>query len=188
MQTTLAQFNENATDDRFALQNPRMLRLSLDGSAVHVRAGSLVASQGDVALAAAEPPPGTPLTTIAGRGQAFVADEAQNVHLVQLEADAVACDTERVLALDTGVDWRLREVSGEPGAGVRALELTGSGWVALLSNGAPVLLDVAAGSTLVRAGAAIAWAEGVEVEPADGGLVRFHGRGWVLVQAAIAAP
>jgi uncharacterized protein (AIM24 family) len=188
VQTTLAQFNESESEDRFSLQNPRMLRLHIDGDEVHVRTGTLVACQGEVQLAGAEAPAGAPLTAVTGRGRVFLADQAQNVHLIELEAETVSCHADRVLAVDAGVAWSVRDVASRPGGAIRELSLAGSGWLALLSHGAPVLLDVSAGATLVRATAAIAWADGVEAEPADEGLTRFHGLGWVLVQASPTVP
>jgi len=48
MQTTLAQFNETASTDAFALQNSYLLKVRLDQGAIRAKQGSMVAYQGDV--------------------------------------------------------------------------------------------------------------------------------------------
>ena len=50
MQTTLAQFDEVKSPDAFMLQNPRLLRVSLDQVTIHAKLGSMVAYQGDVSF------------------------------------------------------------------------------------------------------------------------------------------
>lgn len=179
MQTTLAQFNQNLSEDPFVLQNPRMLKVRLEGERVLARVGSVVAHHGELTLQAeAERPAGVPLIELGGRGEAFLAHRAQHVHLIELEGDEITCAADRVLALGHGVRWERREL---PGA-VVALALSGSGWVALVSHGAPVLLDASAATTHVRRGAAIVWSGEVEPSAVDDSHVRFHGHGWVLAQ------
>ncbi len=48
MQTTLAQFNETQSTDAFALQNSKLLKVSLNQVTVQTKLGSMVAYQGDV--------------------------------------------------------------------------------------------------------------------------------------------
>ena len=48
MQTTLAQFNETQSTDAFALQNSKLLKVSLNQVTVQAKLGSMVAYQGDV--------------------------------------------------------------------------------------------------------------------------------------------
>ena len=48
MQTSLAQFNETASTDALALQNSKLLKVSLDQGAIQAKQGSMVAYQGDV--------------------------------------------------------------------------------------------------------------------------------------------
>ena len=48
MQTTLAQFNETQSQDAFALQNSKLLKVRLDQVTVQAKLGSMVAYQGDV--------------------------------------------------------------------------------------------------------------------------------------------
>jgi uncharacterized protein (AIM24 family) len=48
VQTTLAQFNETQSQDAFALQNSKLLKVSLDQVTIQAKLGSMVAYQGDV--------------------------------------------------------------------------------------------------------------------------------------------
>ena len=59
-----------------------------------------------------------------------------------------------LLAFDTGIDWDIKRVEGASammgGQGLYNLALHGTGWVAILSDGPPVLLNVAAGADVRR--------------------------------------
>ena len=48
MQTTLAQYNETKSQDAFALQNSKLLKVRLDAVTVQAKLGSMVAYQGEV--------------------------------------------------------------------------------------------------------------------------------------------
>ena len=212
MQTTLAQFDEVQSPDAFMLQNPRLLRVSLDQVTVHAKLGSMVAYQGDVSfrhagtgglgrmLKKAVTGEGTTLMEVSGSGEVFLADRAQDVHLVYLENDELTVNGPNLLAFDSGIDWDIRRLSGgAAGAlagGLYNLALKGTGWVAILSDGPPVLLDVASAPTFADAQAAITWSSGVQtsvktdvnartlIGRGSGETVQmaFTGDGWVLVQ------
>ena len=82
------------------------------------------------------------------------------------------------------------------GGGLFNMALQGTGWVAILSDGPPVLLNVAAAPTFADAQAAITWSSGVTtgiktdvnlktlIGRGSGESVQmsFAGQGWVLVQ------
>jgi uncharacterized protein (AIM24 family) len=173
MQTTLAKYNETTSTDAFALQNPKLLKVSLDQVTIQSKLGAMVAYQGDVSfehagaggmgrlLKKAVTGEGTSLMKITGKGEVFLADQAQDVHLIYLENDLVTVNGPNLLAFDAGIDWDIKRVQGG-GAGAMAgglynLALKGTGWVALLSDGPPVLLDVASAPTFADAQAAITW-------------------------------
>ena len=118
------------------------------------------------------------LRRIGGTGEVFLADESKNVHLVMLENDAISVTGRNLLAFEEGVDFHPFDVDGD-----QAFDLRGTGWVALVSHGTPVLLNAGAAPTRCARAAAVAWAHEVEVEHGEHGLA-FSGEGWVLVQAA----
>jgi uncharacterized protein (AIM24 family) len=222
MQTTLAQFNETQSTDAFALQNSKLLKVSLQSVTVQAKIGSMVAYQGDVTfehagsgglgrmLKKAVTGEGVQLMKVTGHGEVFLADQAQDIHLIYLENDFITVNGPNLLAFDTGIDWDIKRVEGAAGmmggGGLYNLSLRGTGWVAILSDGPPVLLNVAAAPTFADAQAAITWSSGVTtgirtdfkmknlIGRGSGETVQmsFQGQGWVLVQPSegqvVAAP
>jgi uncharacterized protein (AIM24 family) len=211
MQTSLAQFNETTSTDAFALQNSKLLKVSLDQGAIRAKQGSMVAYQGDVRfehagsggmgrmLKKAMTGEGQDLMKIEGSGEVFLADTAQDVHLIYLEDDKITVNGPNLLALDSDIDWdieRVKGASGMMGGGLYNTSLQGTGWVGVLSDGPPVLLDVSAAPTFADAQAAITWSSGVTtalktdfkmknlVGRSSGETIQmaFSGQGWVLVQ------
>jgi uncharacterized protein (AIM24 family) len=183
--TTLAQFNENHSGDRFSLQNTQMLRVLLDEGPVHVRRGAVVGAQGEVAFDNAIIA-GLDLVVAEGSGQLFLGERAHDVHLVHLEnGETVTAAGERLLAFTSDLGCAVAPVDGADQL-VNA-RLSGTGWLAVVSEGSPVLLAVAEHGTIAAARAVIAWSEQAEVEtaPEDAGpspRLAFRGGGWVLVQ------
>ena len=211
MQTTLGQFNETQSQDAFALQNSKLLKVRLEAVTIQAKLGSMVAYQGDVTfehagsgglgrmLKKAVTGEGVQLMKVTGRGEVFLADQAQDIHLIYLENDMITVNGPNLLAFDTGIDWDIRRVegaSGMMGGGMYNLALHGTGWVAIISDGPPVLLNVAAAPTFADAQAAITWSSGVQtgirtdfkmknlIGKGSGETVQmsFQGQGWVLVQ------
>jgi uncharacterized protein (AIM24 family) len=211
VQTTLAQYNETQSQDAFALQNSKLLKVRLEAVTVQAKLGSMVAYQGDVTfehagsgglgrmLKKAVTGEGTQLMKITGTGEVFLADTAQDVHLIYLENDMITVNGENLLAFDAGIEWDIKRVEGASammGGGLFNLALQGTGWVAVISDGPPVLLNVASAPTFADAQAAITWSSGVTtgirtdfkmknlIGRGSGESVQmsFTGQGWVLVQ------
>jgi uncharacterized protein (AIM24 family) len=211
MQTTLAQYNETTSTETFALQNSKLLRVSLAGRTIQAKLGSMVAYQGDVTfehagsggmgrmLKKAVTGEGQSLMKVTGTGEVFLADTAQDVHLVHLDGEKITVNGPNLLAFDADIDWDIERVQGASGAmggGLYNTALKGTGWVAILSDGPPVLLNVASAPTFADAQAAITWSEGVTtslktdfkmkslIGKSSGESVQmaFQGTGWVLIQ------
>jgi uncharacterized protein (AIM24 family) len=212
MRTTLEQFNETQSTDAFALQNAYLLKVRLDQGAIRAKQGSMVAYQGDVAfehagsggmskfMKKALTGEGQDLMKVSGSGEVFLADDGQHVHLIHLEGEQITVNGRNLLAIDADIDWDIQRVSsasGMMGGGLFNTVLRGSGWVAILSDGNPVLLDVGAAPTFADAQAAITWSEGVTTalktdfklsksltgrSSGESLQIAFSGLGWVLVQ------
>ena len=211
MQTTLAQFNETKATDAFTLQNSKLLKVHLDQVTVQAKLGSMVAYQGEVTfehagsggmgrmLKKAVSGEGTTLMKVTGSGEVFLADTAQDIHLIYLENDKITVNGPNVLAFDAGIDWdieRVQGMSGMTGGGLYNTALQGTGWVAILSDGPPVLLNVAQAPTFADPQAAITWSSGVTTSvkanvkmkdligkgSGEQFQMAFGGQGWVLVQ------
>ena len=212
MQSTLGEFRETETGQAFTKQNSKLLKVELNQITIQAKLGSMVAYQGDVRfehagsgglgrlVKKAVTGEGTRLMKMEGSGEVFLADQAQDIHLIKLEDDRITCNGANVLAFDAGIDWDIKKVEGGA-AGVLAgglfnMVLSGTGWVAVLSDGPPVLLDVAGAPTFADAQAAITWSSGVQTQvkvdasaktligrgSGETVQVAFSGQGWVLVQ------
>ena len=212
MQSTLGSFQETQSQEAFALQNSKLLKVSLNQITIQAKLGAMVAYQGDVRfehagagglnrwVKKAVTGEGTKLMKVEGTGEVFLADQAQDIHLLKLESDKITCNGANVLAFDAGIDWDIKRVeggaSGMLAGGLFNMVLSGTGWVAVLSDGPPVLLDVASAPTFADAQAAITWSSGVQTQvKVDANLktligrgsgetvqIGFSGEGWVLVQ------
>jgi uncharacterized protein (AIM24 family) len=211
VQTTLAQYNETQSQDAFALQNSKLLKVSLQQITIQAKLGSMVAYQGDVKfehagsggmsrlVKKAVTGEGTQLMKMEGAGEVFLADTAQDIHLIYLENDQVTCNGANVLAFDAGIDWDIQRAGGGASTlagGLYNMALSGTGWVAIISDGPPVLLNVATAPTFADPQAAITWSSGVSTSiktdvniknligkgSGESIQVAFTGQGWVLVQ------
>jgi len=207
----LQEFRETESSEAFALQNERLLKVELADVTIQAKLGSMVAYQGEVKferagsggmgrlmkkMATGE---GVRLMTVSGSGEVFLADHAQEVHLVKLANDKITVNSQNLLAFDAGIDWDIRKVEGASGVlagGLFNLELSGTGWVALLSDGPPMLLELKDDPAFADPQAAITWSSGVKTAvKTDVNLktligrgsgetlqMQFSGDGWLLVQ------
>src|SRR3954453_9123993 len=94
VQSTLETFSETQSQEAFALQNGKLLKVSLDQVTIPAKLGSMVAYQGEVKfehagsggmgrmLKKAVTGEGTRLMKIEGTGEVFLADQAQDIHLI----------------------------------------------------------------------------------------------------------
>jgi uncharacterized protein (AIM24 family) len=212
VQSTLGSFQETQSGDAFALQNSKLLKVSLNQITVQAKLGSMVAYQGEVRfehagsgglnrlVKKALTGEGTQLMKIEGTGEVFLADLAQDIHLIKLEGESITCNGRNVLAFDAGIEWDITKLdSGAAGAlagGIYNMSLSGTGWVAVLSEGPPVLLITGEVPTFVDPNAAITWAGSTQphvktdanlktlIGKGSGETIQlgFQGAGWVLVQ------
>jgi uncharacterized protein (AIM24 family) len=212
MRADLSYFKEVETDGDFVLQNSKMLKVELSKGEIQAKLGSMVAYQGEVKfehagsggmtrmikkMATGE---GQSLMKMSGSGEVFLADMAQDIHLLYLEGETITVNGPNLLAFDSDIDWDITKVSGGAAAmmsgGLFNTSLRGTGFVAILSDGPPVLLNVAEAPTFADAQAAITWSEGVTtsmktdisaktlIGRSSGETLQmaFAGQGWLLVQ------
>ena len=191
-----------------------MLKIKLAGNQIQARAGSMVAYQGQINfehagsggvsrfIKKAISGDGVVLMSASGQGDLFLANQAHKVHLIYLENEEIIVDSEHMLAFDpSGIDWDIQALKGGTGGmmagGLFNLTLKGSGWVALTSDGRPLLLNTGEAGTFVDRQALIAWSSGLRTEmkrdikvfksltgrtSGESFQIGFQGQGWVLVQ------
>jgi len=201
---------EAQTQDAFTLQNSKMLRVPLRGE-VMARQGSMVAYQGQMEfdyqgsggvgrfIKKALTGEGVPLMRCRGEGDLFLAHDADEVHLVRLEQDALTVNGPNILAFEPGISWDIHRVEGASmfAGGLFNTVLSGSGWVAITAHGSPVVLQTDA-PTYVDVQSAVAWSAGLQssvhrsmklgamIGRGSGEAVQlaFAGQGFVIVQAS----
>jgi uncharacterized protein (AIM24 family) len=211
VEQALQGFRETETGETFSLQNERLLKVELAGATIQAKLGSMVAYQGEVKfehagsgglgrmMKRATTGEGVKLMKLTGSGEVFLASHAQEVHLVKLADDRITVSSNNLLAFDAGIDWDIRKVEGASGVlagGLFNLELAGSGMVALLSHGPPLMIELDGTPTFADPSAAITWSSGVKTAirtdmswktfigrgSGESLQMAFEGQGWLLVQ------
>src|SRR4051794_27282796 len=193
VQQALAQFKETEGGEAFRLQNSKLLKVELAGEEIQTKLGSMVAYQGDVRfehagsgglgrmLKKAVTNEGTELMKVSGSGEVFLADTAQDIQLLRLDGERITVNGPHVLAFESGIDWDIKRVEGASGAlagGLHNMELSGSGTVALVTAGPPVMLELDGTETFADPQAAITWSAGVSsAVKTDVNLKTFIGKG-----------
>jgi uncharacterized protein (AIM24 family) len=197
--------------DRMSLQNSRLLKILLDGE-VLARQGAMVAYQGAIEFAyegaggmkrllkKTVTGEGVPLMRCRGKGDLFLARNADELHLIDLDGDSLTVNGSNVLAFDPGLTWDIRKVEGATvlSGDVFDMVFTGTGRIALSATGTPVVLDASQGPTFADLQSAIAWSSSLQtrlVRTAGAGAligrgsgeayqIAFEGQGFVVVQAS----
>ena len=114
---------EVQAQQRFALQNPQMLRVHLGGDVLAVK-GAMVSYQGQIRfdhekagsvgklfkkVVTGED---VSLMRVSGEGDVFFASEAGFVFLIELTGDALSVNARNLLAFDSTIDWDIKRVQG----------------------------------------------------------------------------
>lgn len=145
----------------------RVLSVTLDGGPLRALTGSMVAFEGDVAFVATKmgggeglrgaikrrvTGEGVALMECSGRGVVHLAHEADEITLLALSGDTLSVESSSLLALEAGlrtdvVFTGLRGASS--GQGLFTTTVTGTGTVAILSDGPSIALAVTPDQPLV---------------------------------------
>ncbi|MCW2614057.1 MAG: hypothetical protein JWN08_1051 [Frankiales bacterium] len=203
---------ESTSDEAMSLQNPRMLKVRLDGE-VLARQGSMVAYQGQVEFAyegaggvgkflkKALTGEGVPLMRCRGKGDLFLAQDANELHVLDLDGgDSVTVNGANVLAFEPGLTWDIRRVEGASAlsGGVFNMVFSGTGRLVVSAFGTPVVLDTGEAPTFADLQAAIAWSSSLQTRlvrtagasaligrgSGEAFQLSFQGRGFLVVQAS----
>ncbi|MFE5835047.1 AIM24 family protein [Streptomyces sp. NPDC056488] len=180
MQSPLFNHAEQQSQERYVVQNPQLLRVSLTGQDdVLARKGAMVAYQGLVDFdgeyqnasqrrARARTGEGLDLMRCSGQGTVYFANLAQYVHVVEVEQEGLTVDSAYVLALDSTLHTEVIAVDsqyGVSGSGKYQLNISGRGKVALMTSGQPLMMQVTPEKYVsVDADAIVAWSTGLRVQ------------------------
>ncbi|GIG21626.1 hypothetical protein Cch01nite_23500 [Cellulomonas chitinilytica] len=218
MRSTLMQNAERSTEPgRFVLQNDKMLKVDLAGTGgfFYAKQGSMVAYQGDVDFAyqgsggvskmfkKAFTGEGMSLMKVSGSGDVFLAQDADQVFVVELDNESVTVNGSNILAFESTLTWDINRVEGASmlSGGLFNTTFTGSGALAVTAHGTPVVLQVDV-PTFVDMQSAVLWSRsltstvrktaklGAVVGRGSGEAYQlgFTGQGFVVVQASEGHP
>jgi uncharacterized protein (AIM24 family) len=191
-----------------ANQNSKLLRVRL-GEPFMARQGAMVAYQGNVDfsfegggagkfLKKALTGEGLPLMRCQGQGDVFLAERAYDVHMLNLNNSGLSISGKNVLAFSSSLDWNIERVKGGSIAtgGLFNTTLRGTGWIALTTDGPPVVLNAAEAPTFADTNAVVAWSTNLQTQlktsfkagaligrgSGEALQVSFYGQGFVIVQ------
>jgi len=204
------EYQETTGADPFTLQNKKLLKVFLQYGPVKARIGSMVAYQGDARFEHAGSGgvggflkqkftgEGVPTMDVTGTGEVFLADQAAEIQVMYLENDQIWVNGANVLAFSASLAWDIQMVggAGAMAGGLYNVTLTGTGYVAITTDGTPVVLDVASAPTFADPQAVVMWTQGVTMNlktdvsvktfigkgSGESFQMAFSGQGWVMVQ------
>ncbi|MGZ5357069.1 MAG: AIM24 family protein [Solirubrobacterales bacterium] len=220
VEASLKEFKETSGKESFQLQHSKCVKVNLAGETIQAKLGSMVAYQGDVDFEhagsgglkrmakKAVTGEGAALMKISGKGEVFLADLAQEIQLLKLEGESITVNGANLLAFDADIDWDIKKVegvSGMLGGGLYNTHLEGSGYVAIITDGSPVLMEVDGEDSYADPQAAVTWSSGLKTGvkanvsmknligrgSGETFTMSFSGQGWVLIQPSegrVAAP
>ena len=204
------EFQETAGADPFTLQNKKLLKVFLQYGPVKARIGSMVAYQGDARFEHAGSGgvggflkqkftgEGVPTMDVVGSGEVFLANAAAEIQIMYLENDQIWVNGANVLAYSASLTSDIQMIggAGAMAGGLYNVTLTGTGYVAITTDGPPVVLDVAGAPTFADPQAVVMWTHGVTMNVKSDVSMKtligkssgetfqmgFSGQGWVMVQ------
>ncbi|GEB53595.1 MULTISPECIES: AIM24 family protein [Streptomyces] len=182
------------------------------GQDLFARPGSMVAYEGFVQYEANPPAvrqmasqwltgEHNPLMLCRGDGLLYLADYGADVVCVNLAEESLSVNGTNLLAFDAHLQWGVERVKGLAkfaGQGLFNVGVRGTGWVALTSRGAPIVVDCGRGEdeTYVDPDALVAWSSGLKMKgkrsmkagaligrgSGEAYQIGFSGQGFVVVQ------
>ncbi len=202
-------FAETSDDAPVVKQNSRLLKVKL-GPEFYAKQGSMVAYQGQVDFAyqgggvgkfvkRAMTGEGQSLMKCSGQGEVFLADRAHQVHILNITNSSITVNGKNVLAFSPSLNWDVNRIKGGAAGmvagGLFNTVFTGSGWLAITTDGDPVVLQTDA-PTFADADAAVAWSTSLQTSfnssfkagaligrgSGEAMQVGFQGQGIVIVQ------
>ncbi|OEJ34262.1 AIM24 family protein [Streptomyces subrutilus] len=159
-----------------ALQNAKSVKYTVDGEML-ARQGSMVAFRGDLQferkgqgmggmLKRAVTGEGLALMSVRGRGEAWFAHRAGNCFIVEFEpGDALTVNGRNVLCFDASLSYEIKMLKGAgmAGGGLFNSSFTGTGKLAVVCDGSPIVIPVTARAPVyVDTDAVIGWSAQLE--------------------------
>jgi uncharacterized protein (AIM24 family) len=214
---------EVESPNAFNLQNKKLLRVNMaaSGGQVLAKNGSMIAYQGQINFSRqgsggaakwvkkAVSGEAFTLMLCQGTGDLFLADAANDIVLLYLNNETITVEALNLLAFSPSISWDIKMIKGGAGmmaGGLWTVELQGTGYMALISEGEPMTLKVTPDQpTFTDPNATIAWSQGLDPQiHMDANLsslkgilgsrhgelfqLAFQGNGFVIIQPSEILP
>lgn len=189
----------------------RFLKCVMSGVPILARQGSMVAYQGNVdfdyqsqgmgnLLKKAVTGEGVPLMRMSGHGEVYLAQNGDKVHVIHLNNAALSINGSNVLAFSSSLGYNIEFIRGGSIAmaagGLVNTVFKGTGWLAISTDGDPIVLNAASAPTFADTNALVGWSAGLQAKLKStfkaGALIgrgsgemfqaQFTGQGFVIVQ------
>ncbi|MFW6113801.1 MAG: AIM24 family protein [Actinomycetota bacterium] len=219
----VSESRERESSDAFVLQSKKLLKVNMDvcGGQVLTKVGSMIAYQGQMSFTRQGSGGAAKylkkkvsgeqfsLMMVEGSGDLFLADAANNVILLYLNNESLAVEALNLLAFTPSISWdinRLKGAAGMMSGGLWTVQLSGTGYLALICKGDPLTLEVTPEQpTFTDPNATVAWSQDLAAQiHVDANLsslkgllgsrhgelfqLMFQGNGYVLVQPSEEEP
>lgn len=205
-----------ATAPGMTVENAKTIRYAVNGE-MHARQGAMIAYRGNLQferkgqgvggmLKRAMTGEGLPLMAVRGQGEAWLAHEAQNCFIVEVEpGDEFTVNGRNVLCFDASLSYRIATVKGAgiAGGGLFNSVFTGQGRLGLVCEGSPLVLPVSPEYPVyVDTDAVVGWTAGLRTSlhrsQSLGSMLRggsgeavqlmLEGQGYVVVRPSEVTP
>ena len=195
--------------DRWVLESHKLLRLGFGPDAI-AKKGAMVAYRGQLDFAHQGSKSmgqflkkqftgeGRNLMRVSGQGEVWLADTAQEVFMMELENEGLTLNTDHVLAFDATLGYEPKMIgnAGIMAGGLFNLEIGGTGTIAVVSDGTPLVLDCSQMPVYTDPQATVCWSANLVPSLKNdfkmGSLIgrgsgeafqlAFHGPGFVVIQ------
>lgn len=149
---------DDPSDSRFHLETNRLLSVRVDSPLI-AKAGSMVASKGDISFVGQMSPEdgiggvikeistseSPSVMEVSGDGRAYLADNSKKVQIISLpEGASMIVSGDEVLAFEEKIDYSIKTIdslSGMASDGLTNVELTGPGTIAITTYGNPLSVE-----------------------------------------------
>lgn len=207
--------HRDPSTDRYVLESKRLLRVGL-GDPIVSQKGAMVAYRGNLDFAHQGSKgvgqflkkqftgEGKNLMRVTGQGEAWFAIRAQEIFLMELQNEGLTLNTDHVIAFDGSLQYEPRMLgnAGLMAGGLFNLEVGGSGMIAVVSDGTPLILDASQGPIFTDPQATVCWSANLSPSIKNdfkmGSLIgrgsgeafqlAFHGPGFVIIQPSEGLP
>jgi stress response protein SCP2/uncharacterized protein (AIM24 family) len=172
----LGKFREVQGQGRWVKQNSKLVKVVLGAEAV-AKKGAMVAYQGDIdfghrssgggirgRIERSVTGQGLDMMTMKGVGEVFLAEDAADLHILDLNGQRLCINAKNVLAMDSTLQVEIKRIEspGIPGGGMFHVEVGGQGSVVVMTKGTPLTL-MTQGPTFADMNAVVAWTAGMRV-------------------------